>query len=221
MHLSIQPDTDSGSGFSEVWKPFGPLPDNKSAGDPSQVHLFPFNGSVLVALDTSVWRKNARTEGDPLLKEAVDDFSKMYVNDWIKVGDSVLPAAGLQNVIPFAKLTKGGEMMQFNLLVLEKNGTIKLLDKDEIYPDNTWKDLSYSGSGQAPKWTRIAYYNEKVIALDDENNTWDLTVNIDQSTYRAANKTPIEKVTDFTATDTGLMVTREDGYVYRRQVKPR
>jgi hypothetical protein len=93
------------------------------------------------------------------------------------------------------------------------------LAKDDIYPDNTWETLSYSGSGQSPKWIRIAYWNERIIPLDNERNTWELTVNFDQGTYRAANRTSIEKVSEFTATDRGLVVLREDGYVYRRQVR--
>ncbi|KAH8807311.1 hypothetical protein F5884DRAFT_833084 [Xylogone sp. PMI_703] len=219
MYLAIQPDAGSGSGISEVWKPFGPLPDNSSASDPSQVHFFPYKGSIYVSIGRSVWRKTARTEGDPILKEAVNDFSKMYVNDWTKVGGSALPEADLKSVIPFAKLTSNGNIMQFHLLILDKNGTIKVLTNDDIYPDNKWEALAYSGSGESPQWARIAYLNEKVIALDTESNIWDLTVNFEQRTYRAADKTSINKVTEFTATDTGLVVVREDGYVYRRQVQ--
>lgn len=214
-YLSVDAGSES---ITETWKAFGPLPGG-AASDPSKVHFFPYKGNLYVANGLAVWKKSPRARDDPTLKEANDDWSKMYVNEWVKVGDSVLPANDLQSVVTFAKLDDAGEVMDFKLLILEKSGTIKVLTKDDIYPSNTWETVRYDGSGSPPKWTRLAYRNQKLIGLDDGNNTWDITYDNKNHTYKPENRTSIEKVTDFTATDSGLVVIREDGYVYRREVE--
>ncbi|EEP79445.1 predicted protein [Uncinocarpus reesii 1704] len=215
MYLSVDADSH---GINESWKPFGPLPGD-AANDPSKVHFFPYKGNLYVAHGQTAWKKSPRARDDPILKEANNDWSKMYVNEWVKVGDDVLPSTDLQSVIPFAKLDDGGDVMSFDLLILEKSGTIKILAKDDIYPSNSWETMSHEGAGSPPKWTRIAYYNQKLIGLDDGNKTWDITVDIGKRSYKPANQVSIDRVTDFTATDTGLVVIREDNYVYRRQVE--
>ncbi|KAI9647307.1 hypothetical protein NHQ30_003691 [Ciborinia camelliae] len=218
MYLSVQADGTKKNGIGQAWKPFGLLPDGLSVSDPSQVHFFPYKGNLYVSIGLAVWQKTHRAQGDPILKEANNDWSKMYVDNWTKIGDNVLPATNLLNVIPFATLETGGETVRFDLLILKNDGTIEVLHEDSIYPSNTWDTLSYNGEGNAPKWTRIAFWDEKVIALDEANSIWNLTVDFEQLKYSRSDSLTIPKVTDFTATDLGLVVTQEDNYVYRREV---
>ncbi|KAI1496683.1 hypothetical protein F5X99DRAFT_424351 [Biscogniauxia marginata] len=223
MYLATKLDTLSKSSTKDEWTYFGSLPDGVTLDSKNNVHLFPYKGDFCISAGTAVWRRRHRDKEDPILQEAVGNWPKMYLDRWEKIGDKVLAAANLCSVVPFAVLSADRNQADFHLLILQQDGSIKMLSGDDIYPSNSWDTISYQkgddGPAHAPNWTRMAYWNNSVVAVDDQNNTWTLYVDFKQGTYTIGDKTPIQPTTEFTATDIGPVAVQADGYLYKRFVQ--
>jgi hypothetical protein len=223
MYLATVPDVLSKEGFKEVWTFFSDLPAGANITEGSSVCFFPFKGDFCLSIGTAVWRKRHRSESDPALSQAVDNWPKMYMNEWEKIGDTVLPAADLKSIIPFAVLSADRNAIAFQLLILDKNSTIQVLNNDDLYPSTTWTTVTYQAGDKDPKealkWTAMAYWNNQVVALDAESNMWDLTIDFKANAFSMSDKTPIEPALQLTATDVGPVTIRADGYLYKRFIE--
>ncbi|KAF7561510.1 hypothetical protein G7046_g2637 [Stylonectria norvegica] len=223
MYLATQQDTLSKTGTKDVWTFFSAFPTDATVTPESNVHFFPYKGDFCVSVGAAIWRRRHRTPDDPILKQAVGNWPKMYLDDWEKIGDNAFPAADIRDVIPFAVLSADRNQIGFNLLTLGQDSSVQILTKDDIYASNTWSAVSYSKGtndpASPPKWTRMAYWNNNVVALDDQNNSWNLTIDFDASTYKIADKTAIDATSEFTATDIGPVTVRSDGFLYKRYVQ--
>ncbi|KAI1740295.1 hypothetical protein F4680DRAFT_465737 [Xylaria scruposa] len=144
----------------------------------------------------------------------------MYLDKWEEIGDRALPAANLRSIVPYAVLAAGRNQIEFRLLALQHDGSIQLLENNDIYAYNSWHTISYKqgteSSQQQPNWTHMVYWNDSIVAVDDQNNTWTLQVDFDQSMYTISDKTPIEPTFEFTATDIGPVAVQVNGYLYKR-----
>ncbi|KAI0548375.1 hypothetical protein F4679DRAFT_596813 [Xylaria curta] len=168
---------------------------------------------------------SALSSGVPLdsTSNAVNDWPKMYLDQWEEIGDRALPTANLRSIIPYAVLATGRNQIDFRLLVLQHDGSIQLLESDDIYAYNSWHTISSKHGTESaqrePNWTHMAYWNDSIVAVDDQNNTWSLKVDFDQSVYTIGDKTPIEPTTELTATDIGPVAVQVNGYLYKRFVQ--
>ncbi|PHH62632.1 hypothetical protein CDD81_6866 [Ophiocordyceps australis] len=179
----------------DEWTLFGSPPADADVSEESKVHLFPYKGDLCL----SVGRR-------------------------LEIGSSVLPAAELQSVIPFVAL-KGGNAMAYYLVVLERSGNLRFLANDDLGEGSAWESLSYKpsqgGPVSAPQWTRMAYWNNSMVAIDNKDNSWTLGVDFERKkSYSASDKTGIKRVLEFTATEVGPVAAHADGHLYRRFVKP-
>ncbi|KAL6228873.1 hypothetical protein BDW75DRAFT_246243 [Aspergillus navahoensis] len=215
MYLATDSD---GSKTTVEWKLFSSLPTGVALNKSKNVNLFPHHGHFYLAVGNSVWKKEHRDSMDESLKQAVDNWPKMYVDEWVKIGDNVLLSGDIRSIIPFARLGDDGKTLYHKLLILRHDGTLQVLKGDNIYQTNTWDTLKYSGS-QTPKWTRMAYWNDMVLAVDDHNQMWNISVDFDKLTYKADDKTKIDPASEFTATEVGPVAARSDGYLYKRFVE--
>ena len=223
MYLATQQDTFSPGGTKDVWTYFSALPNGANVTSSSNVHFFPYKGDFCLSVGASVWRKRHRTPEDPILQQAVGNWPKLYLDEWQKIGDNAFPGGDIKDVIPFAVLSADRNVIDFKLLILKQDGSIQVLTKDDIYESNSWSTLSYSKVSDAPaappKWTRCCYWNNTVIALDDQNNIWNLNVKFESGTYTISEKTQIDPTSELTATDIGPVVVHSDGYLYKRYVQ--
>ena len=214
------------SGLSDAWALFSSLPTDAKVSDLTQVHFFPFNGDFYLAVGTAVWKKAHRSDRDPQLSSAVDHWPKMFVDEWTKIGDACLPAPDLKSIVPFAILSADKNAIAFKVVLLGQDDTIQVLASDSFGATNTFVQLNYlKGQGSdsptvAPKWTRMAYWNNQITALDDGDNTWDLTPDFTAQTYTTDTKIHVDHFTEFTATDVGPVGAAPDGYLYKRIVEP-
>lgn len=223
VYLATKSSPLSKDGTTEAWKYFSAPPDGVTLDASSNVRFFPYHAHFYMSVGTAVWRKKHRDPEDKAnLAKAVDDWSKMYVDEWEKIGDTALPAANLRDVVPFAVLSADRNTYAFNLVILNQDGSAQVLMRDDLYAENKWSTLTYTkgdnNPDQPPKWSRMAYWNNTILALDDSSNMWSLEVDFDKSTYKIGEKTAINPTTEFTATDLGPVVLRADGYLYKRLV---
>ncbi|KAK4461524.1 hypothetical protein QBC42DRAFT_203416 [Cladorrhinum samala] len=224
MYLATLSSVASKTGTKNAWRYFSALPDGATVDASTNVHLFPYKGNLYISIGRAVWMKKCRDLNDPTVRQqAVDNWPKMYVDQWQKIGDEVLPAADLRDVIPFAVLSADRKDIEFRLMTLGSDSAIQVLKGDDIYPSNEWTALQYpkqaADATPLPTWKRMAYWNNTVVALDDQSNLWDLQPKFQEGTYTIDNKTATESTSEFTATDAGPLVVRKDGFLYNRIVE--
>jgi hypothetical protein len=210
------------SGVEEVWSVFGRIPDDININSSKAVHFFPYKGDFCMSIGTAIYRKKHRDDKDPEIKLAIDDWPKLYLNAWEKVGDNCLPTANARNVIPFARLV--GKDIRFHLVVLGQDGRLLALNGDLAGSNNTFSELKNasdekSKAARALKIQKAAYWNGNIVALDDANNTWNLDADFDASTFTAADQMAVEPLFELTATDIGPVGVKKDGWIYRRRVE--
>ncbi|KAK0719443.1 hypothetical protein B0H67DRAFT_642798 [Lasiosphaeris hirsuta] len=224
MYLATLPSVRAKSGVKNAWAYFSALPDGVTVDGSTNVHLFPYKGNLFISVGRAVWKKKCRDLSDPTTRqEAVDNWPKMYVNKWEKVGDDVLPSADVLDIIPFAALSVDRNQIEFRLLILGSDKAVQVLKSDDIYASNEWTLLQYQAKAgdktTLPAWKRMAYWNNSVVALDDQSNTWDLQPNFQNRTYTISDKTAIESTSELTATDMGPIAVRKDSFLYNRVVQ--
>lgn len=211
------------TGVQDDWAIFGPLPAGANISSSTATHLFPYKGDLCLAVGTSIWRKKHRPQGDPELKQAVNQWPKLYLNDWEKVGDRCLPGPNLRSIVPFAVLSAARDQIEFRLLVLTQESSIQVLEGDDIRATNTFRTLtniSQLDESKKINWKSLAYWNDRVIAVDHDNNTWNLKMNFADNNFTAADKFALSSpISELTATDVGPVGVQPDGYLYRRVVE--
>ena len=214
--------TSADSVTPEVWSAFSSLPTGATINQGDKVFMFPYNGHFYLSIGKAVWKKACRDWKDPaVISSAVNDWPNLYVKEWQKLGDDILPAKDLAGIACFALLDTTLEVLNFHLVVLASDGTISSLTSDTLDHNPKFKQMDYSGPLLTPpKFHKIAYWNNNIIAVDSSSNTWKLTPSFFEGTYSAS--TDNEKfsgIDEFTATDAGLVELRSDGYLYRRLVQ--
>ena len=222
MYLATTLDSLSTNGTKDEWKRFSSLPDGVTIDSSSNVHMFPYHGDFCISFETAIWRKRHRDNADPFLKKAVGDWPKMYDDKWEKIGESTLPFADLRSIVPFAVISADRKNIGFHLVILPKDGPMRFLSTDEIGATNSWSILSYTQNKDdppQPSWSRIAYWNSTIVAVDDKSNIWSLQVDFQNGTYTISDKITLRPTTEFTATDLGPVAVQEDGYLYKRLTK--
>jgi len=214
----------------DQWSVFSSLPDGVTAGPDDNFHFFPYKADFYMSIGSKVWLKRHRqgpspgNTGDPLLAKAVNNWPFMYNTDWEYVGESVLPAADLVEVLPFAVLSADRTQIDFQLVVMGTDSSLQVLDGDTLQAQNKWAPMvfqSSAGSVAQPKWKLMAYWNNHFVAYDDDQHFWNLQPNWATRTYTAKdmNKIP-EPIIAMTATEEGPICVRADGILWKRVVEP-
>ncbi|KAK4096371.1 hypothetical protein N658DRAFT_458804 [Parathielavia hyrcaniae] len=217
-------ETRSGGlrGVEDVWAVFGPIPPGVNIDSTKAVHFFPYKGDFCMSVGTAIWRKRHRDEKDPELKRAVDNWPKLYLDAWEKVGDNCLPTSKARNVIPFARLA--GKDIRFHLVVLAEDGQLLALNGDLQGSGNTFSELKNASDAKnaaalALKVQQAAYFNGNIVAVDEASHTWNLDVDFDANKFVAKDQRRIEPLVELTATDIGPVGVRQNGWIYRRRLQ--
>jgi hypothetical protein len=71
----------------------------------------------------------------------------------------------------------------------------------------------------APKFSKMTYYSATIVAYDSNNALCTLEPNFAHSTYEVKSTVPDVKHLDMTANDVGVVVKRDDGWLYQRFVE--
>ncbi|THH13227.1 hypothetical protein EW146_g6965 [Bondarzewia mesenterica] len=205
MYIETKQKTiPTGSGIEEVWSLFSSLPDDAKINQGDKVYMFPYMGDFCLAIGKAVWKKAHINEKDPSITSAVDNFPNLYSKQWVKLGDNVLPMNNLAGVVPFAVLSADRNQIAFHLTVLASDGNIMYLTDDSLGPGANFEAMKYSPAKGSPETPPSA--TGRILEQSG-------------CTYSAADPLKIETVTEFTATDAGLVGLRADGYLYKRIVE--
>lgn len=210
-----------GTRLTDTWAMFSSLPSDAVVAADSNVFMFPFEGDFCLAIGQKVWRKAHRPDSDVDRAKAIDNWPNLYVDEWKKEGDSVLPSANLRGVVPFSVLSADRRVVDFRLVVLQSDSSLAFLASDSIIDNAVFKPLIFeasSGISAAPKFMRVAYWDDQIVGYDDANNIWNIKVNFTAETFSVADKTPDQPITDLTATETGPVTMRDDGFLYKRVI---
>lgn len=211
-----------GNVTNDVWSVFSQVPAGFEASK-GTTHIFPYQGNIYIASGTEMWMRKCRAKGDPAVRESSSNWPKMYQDAWEKVGEQCLPANDVIDVVPWAQLSSDKEdVLKFNLVVLNADGTLQALQGENVGPQNNFRPLGYTTGGPTespPVWTRIAYHNNVLVGYDKDYNLWDIKPDFSNNSYKIENKYAVgkhDKFTEFTANDQGLVVSKKDGFLYKR-----
>ncbi|KAM0552602.1 hypothetical protein ACHAPJ_007699 [Fusarium lateritium] len=209
-------------GIQTVWSVFGRIPDGVNINAAKAVHFFPYKGDFCMSAGTAVYRKRHRDDRDPDIKSAIDNWPRLYLDSWEKVGDNCLPTAKALSVLPFARLV--GKDIRFHLVVLADDGRLLALNGDLAGGNNAYTELKNATDGKKTaarnlKIKQAAFWNGNIVALDDNNNTWNLNADFDAHTFTAGDQMPVDPLLELTATDIGPVGVKNDGWIYRRRLE--
>jgi len=215
----------------DSWTVFSNVPDGVTVTPTDNIHFFPYNADFYMSIGQKVWMKKHRqgaqpgSEPDPLLKQAVDNWPKLYEDTWQYIGDTVLPADDVKSVVPFTTLSASRDAIGFHLAILTSAGNLQFLDADVLQgSNNAWTDLKFTSNDAAKvqsAWTSVAYWNNQFVGLDDSQNFWNLTPDWSAHSYTIGDQTKIpEPITELTATEQGPVGVRADGTLWKRPLDP-
>ncbi|TFK60264.1 hypothetical protein BDN72DRAFT_779629, partial [Pluteus cervinus] len=221
--LYIQTKNQLIGGLVDTWSTFSSLPPNATVKEGDIVHIFPYKGDFCFSIGKTVWKKVHLSEQDPGIQGAVDNWPALYSSDWTPMGDC-LPAANLTGVVPFSILSADRTQIAFQLVTLAVDGSISWLTSDQLTPQSKWETMKYKaasgGPTASPKFTKIAYWNNNIVGIDDASNSWNINVSFQNGTFNVSDQFKIDPVTEFTATDAGPVGLRADGYLWKRIIAP-
>lgn len=211
-----------GNVTNDVWSVFSQVPDGFDATK-GATKFFPYQGNLYITSGTQMWVRKCRNKTEQALKESSNNWPKMYRDTWEQVGHHCLPANDVIDVVPWAQLSADrGEALNFKLVVLTTDGALQVLQGEDIGAQNTFQPLAYTArdSTQAPPvWARIAYHNNIVVGYDKDYNLWDIKPDFSNNSYTLGDRYAIgqeDRFTEFTANDQGLVVSKKDGFLYKR-----
>ncbi|GAM91041.1 hypothetical protein ANO11243_090880 [Dothideomycetidae sp. 11243] len=215
----------------DAWAVFSQLPSGVTVGPDDNVHFFPFNADFYMSIGQKVWMKAhlpatpAGSQPDAALQKAVDNWPSLYNETWQYIGDTALPAADIKNIVPFSVFSADRSQIAFHLALLNSDGTLQYLDADVLQgSNNKWAQLNFSASNNnntPPKWTSMAYWNNRIVGLDDSQNFWDMTPNWTSGTYTIDSQYKVpQAITELTATEQGPVGVRADGTLWKRILNP-
>ncbi|KIP03750.1 hypothetical protein PHLGIDRAFT_129960 [Phlebiopsis gigantea 11061_1 CR5-6] len=221
MYIETKADVLSGAGIGYQWSLFSALPSDATVTPTTKVHMFPYKGDFYLSVGASVWKKAHISERDPAIRDAVNNWPALYVKEWTHVGSSVLPASDLAGVVPFALLNPDRTELSFHLVTLAADGSLSYLTNDTIAPGNKYEPFEFKGSSGStpPKWTKVAYWDGHLVGIDSSSKSWNIAPKFPDGTYTISDESPIDPVTEFTATEAGLVGLRSDGFLWRRLVE--
>ncbi|TFK63823.1 hypothetical protein BDN72DRAFT_775466 [Pluteus cervinus] len=215
--------TSQGLSVVDAWSTFSSLPPDVTINPGDVVHIFPYKGDFCLSVGKTVWKKVHLSDRDPGLKNAVDNWPALYSSDWTAMGDC-LPSPNFAGVVPFSVLSADRDQIVFQLISLAVDGTISWMTSDQLTPQSDWSVMTYAaasdGPAASPKFIKIAYWNNAVIGIDDASNSWNINVSFQNGTFNVTDQSPIDPVTEFTATDAGPIGLRDDGYLWKRIITP-
>lgn len=231
MYIGTKPNPTPLSPPIDSWAVFGNLPDGVTVTPTDNIHFFPYNADFYMSIGQKVWMRKHRqgaqpgSEPDPVLKQAVDNWPKLYEDTWQFIGDTALPAGDVKSVVPFTTLSASRDAIGFHLAILTSAGTLQFLDADVLQgSNNAWTDLKFVSNDAAssqPAWTSFAYWNNQFVGLDDSQNFWNLTPDWPAHQYTVGDQTKIpEPITELTATEQGPVGVRADGTLWKRLLDP-
>ena len=219
MYVNTKLDTKAPGKTVDEWSVFCEMPADAKLEPGKAVHFFPFNGDLCVSVGQDVWVRKHRQPSDPLIRQAVDNWPLLYVDQWSdKLTKFQLPTPNLVNVIPFAELTATRDVQQWHLMTLGSDASISMWSGDDLTVGGPFTNMSYASQKPPtpPAWKQIAYYSGKVCAYDGQD-TWDLTPDFGNQNYTIENQVSVPvPITRLTANEVCPIALQADGALYKR-----
>jgi hypothetical protein len=214
--------------LKDSWAQFSAIPSGTSVSS-GTVRFFPFKGHFCMSIGKAVWsKKNRDTTDRDNLSKAVNNWPKLYEDNWVKAGDNCLPAADLKDVTTFATLTADNQTIKWYTVILDKDSKLQFCEqsgqsdlKDGLtFTTLTYKHSNSSDPSTAPAWQRATYFNGNIVAYDQAGTLWTLKVDFDKKTYKISSSVQdnLPTGTELTASEIGPIINRSDGKLYRRVI---
>ncbi|CAN9199410.1 unnamed protein product [Alternaria alternata] len=205
--------TGTGAGtVTESWAHFDNLPVEADTAQ-GTVHLFPYNGSFYLSVGKSVWKKEPRPMTDANRVDAKNNWPKLFIEGWKKVGDKCLPAADLVTVAAHAAGTTADAVPTFSLFVAGTDGKLKVFKGNDLVDNVSFSDVTVTPKNKASdvKWKHLCYYAGKLFGVDTNSFSWNITVDTkDPTKVSIKDKTKQASTDGLSSNEQGLVALRNN-----------
>ena len=212
--------TGSGTGvITESWAHFDNLP---SEADTTKgvVHMFPYYGSFYLSVGKNLWKKEARPMSDSKRSEAKNNWPKLFLDGWKKVGSQCMPAEDLVSVAAHAAGATADAVPRFSLFSVDKDGKMKVFRGNDLADNMSFSDVTVKLNKKPidVKWKKICYYAGKLFGIDAESYSWNINVDTNDATKVEVKDKTLQASTDsLTSNEEGLIALR-DKKIYRQRI---
>ncbi|CAN0367471.1 unnamed protein product [Pylaiella littoralis] len=209
---------------STVFEEFDGLPDD-APEDISSAKVFPLNGNVYLCIGTSVWRKDHLNGSNDVLADSVDNWPLTYQAGWFKIGDDVFPA-DIVDASFFGQLSDPQDPTSTpitRILLLDSSGQLYTFGGTLQSSGNTFVPIAFKPSDdvkEAPVWEKIAFTRGNLHAYAN-GVIWALALSLSEATrtYTVDDKTTVGDVLEMEGNETGLVLRRDDGFLYQQYIQ--
>lgn len=152
--------------------------------------------------------------------EARNNWPKLYLDGWKKVGDQCMPAADLVSVAAHAESVTADAMPTFNLFIVDKDGKVKVLKGNDLKDNMTFSDVTVTSGGKPStvKFKNICYYAGKLYGIDTSSYSWSISPKEKDVTKLEIKDKSLQAATAaLSSNEEGLFALR-DHKLYRQRV---
>lgn len=215
-YVGINLDVEKSSAVP-TWKTLDKMPALPAAGDSAA--LFSYKGFFYVAVGQSLWRKTPRPSTDQdLYKAATADWAQIFYPNWESLG-ACLPSGHFRGLAEYTTLLPDGTPETSYLVLANEDGTLSYT-KDPPRPGMTFFPLTPAAGAPtpAPRYLGLSYLRASLWAYDEATPTtiYELMPDFATATYKVNSTLAASGPIAFmAAVDTGLVVARADGSLWR------
>ncbi|KAF2468367.1 uncharacterized protein BDR25DRAFT_373449 [Lindgomyces ingoldianus] len=201
--------TGTGAGtVTESWAHFDNLPAEADTTK-GAVHMFPYNGSFYLSVGRSLWKKEPRPMTDTKRADAKNNWPKLFLDGWKKVGDKCLPADNLVTVATHAAGTTADAVPTFSLFVAGPDGRLKVFKGNDLVDNISFNDV---------KWKQLCYYAGKLFGIDTGSFSWNITVDSKDPTKVDIKDKTLQASTDGLSSNEQGLVALRNKKLWRQRV---
>ncbi|KIW24487.1 uncharacterized protein PV07_10198 [Cladophialophora immunda] len=212
--------TGDGTGtITESWAHLDNLPAEADTTK-GEVHMFPYFGSFYLSVGRSLWRKEPRPMTDSKRAEAKNNWPKLYLDGWKKVGDQCMPAADLVSVAAHAESVTADAMPTFNLFIVDKDGKVKVFKGNDLKDNMTFSDVTVTSGGKPStvKFKNICYYAGKLYGIDTSSYSWSINPKDKDVTKLEIKDKTLQATTEALSSNEEGLIALRNKKLYRQRV---
>ncbi|CAM9997983.1 unnamed protein product [Pylaiella littoralis] len=209
---------------STVFAEFAELP-NDAPKDISSANVFPRNGNLYLSIGTSVWWKEDLKGNNDALADSIDNWPLIFKDGWSKIGDNVFSAdivdAAYYGQVPDSLHPTRKRL--FRTVLLDSSGQLHTFGGTLNRSGNTFVPIAFKPSDdvkEAPVWEKIAFTRGDLHAYAN-GIIWTLALSLSEATgtYTVRDKTTVGNVLEMEGNETGLVLRRDDGFLYQQYIQ--
>lgn len=152
--------------------------------------------------------------------DAKNNWPKLFIDGWKKVGDKCLPTDNLVTVATHAAGTTADAVPTFSLFVAGPDGRLKVFKGNDLVDNISFNDVKITSKSKAidVKWKQLCYYAGKLFGIDTGSFSWNITVDSKDPTKVDIKDKTLQASTDGLSSNEQGLVALRNKKLWRQKV---